>query len=174
MWLLPLAFFLVLLALFLLYLSRRMRIRSGLPRGRVVYVDSRRWKTPPRPLRAPRYGLVGRPDYLLREGRAVIPVEVKPGRTPPEPYEADVWQLGGYCLLVEEEYGKSPPHGLLVYPERAFEIPFTPELRRRLLEILAEMRTLGPENPVPRSHDQPARCAACTMREHCGEEALVI
>ncbi len=172
MWLFPPAFLLVLLALFLLSLAHRMRVRSGLPRGRVVYVDSRRWKTPPQPLRAPRYGLVGRPDYLLHRGRAVIPVEVKPGRTPVEPYEADVWQLGAYGLLIEEEYGQPPPHGLLVYPERAFEIPFTPELHRRLLEVLEKMRALGPGNPVPRSHNQPARCAACAMREYCGEEAL--
>lgn len=174
MWLLPLAALLILLTLFLLYLARRMRIRSGLPRGRVVYVDSRRWKTPPQPLRAPRYGLVGRPDYLLHQGRAVIPVEVKPGRTPPAPYEADIWQLGAYALLVEEEYGRMPPYGLLVYPERAFEIPFTPDLRQRLLKVLAEMREIGPESVVPRSHDQPARCAACAMREYCGEEALAI
>ncbi|MGB9724295.1 MAG: CRISPR-associated protein Cas4 [Chloroflexia bacterium] len=172
MWLLLLALALVALALFLLHRARRMRAGSGLPPGRVVYVDSRRWQTPPYPLRAPRYGLVGRPDYLLHRGRAVIPVEVKPGRTPAEPYEADVWQLGAYCLLVEAEYGTAPPHGLLIYPERAWEIPFTPELRRRLLEVLSEMRAAGRGRPLPRSHDQPARCAACAMRNHCGEEAL--
>ena len=162
------------LALLLLYLARRMRARSGLPSGRVVYVDGRDWETPPRPLYAPRYRLVGRPDYLLRRGQRVIPVEVKTGRTPSEPYEADVLQLGAYALLLEEAYGKRPPHGLLVYPERTWEVPFTPALRRRLLEVLAEMRAAGPEIPVPRSHDRPARCAACTLREHCGEEALVV
>lgn len=167
-----LALLLLAIAIVLLRLARRGRIASGLPQGRVVYVDSRAWQHPPEPLRAPRYGLVGRPDYLVRQGGTVIPVETKPSREGNEPYAADVLQLAAYCLLVEETYGRTPPHGLLVYRSRAFEIPFAAGLRQALLETLREMRRAGKQRDVPRSHDDPPRCAACGMRGHCGREAL--
>ncbi len=163
---------LLLLAIVLWWLARRGRAASGLPAGRVVYVDSRRWRQPPQPLRAPRYGLVGRPDYLVRQGQAVIPVEAKPSRRAGRPYEGDVLQLAAYCLLVEETYRRRPPHGLLVYEGRTWEIPFDSALRQRLLDTLAEMRADRERDAVARSHNQPARCAACGMRGQCGEEAL--
>jgi CRISPR-associated exonuclease Cas4 len=167
-----LALFLLLMAAALWRLARRSRAASGLPRGKVVYVDGRNWRKPPEPLRAPRYGLAGRPDYLMREGKAIIPVEAKPSRQTPAPYEADLLQLAAYCLLVEETYQARPPHGLLVYQDCTWEIPFDAGLRQRLLDTLAEMRQACQQAEVARSHDQPARCAACSMRGHCGEEAL--
>ena len=108
----------------------------------------------------------------MRQGRAVIPVESKPARRSETPYPADVLQLAAYCLLVEENYGSAPPHGLLVYSERTFEIPFDAGLRQALLDTLAGMRRAEEQDMVRRSHDQPARCAACGMRGHCGREAL--
>lgn len=159
-------------AVVLLRMARRSRLASGLPQGRVVYVDSRTWRKPPEPLRAPSYGLVGRPDYLMRQGRTVIPVESKPARRSETPYPADVLQLAAYCLLVEESYGSTPPHGLLVYSERTFEIPFDAGLRNTLLDTLERMRHDQERKEVRRDHDQPARCASCGMRGHCGREAL--
>jgi len=168
-----LALFFLALAVVLLRQSRRERAVSGLPQGRVVYVDSRSWRKPPEPLLAPDYGLVGRPDYLLREGRITVPVESKPTRHAEEPYAADVLQLAAYCLLVEETYGRPPPYGLLVYSEYTFEIPFDDGLRQALLETLDEMRQAEERGNVRRSHDEPARCARCGMRLHCGRESLV-
>ncbi len=166
------ALLLIVLSIALLWLGRRERAAGGLPRGRVVYVDSRAWHRPPQPLRAPRYGLVGRPDYLVRLGRAIVPVEAKPSREAEEPYTADILQLAAYCLLVEESYGRAPPYGLVVYRERTFEVPFDAGLRRALLDTLAAMRRAERRRDVPRDHDEPARCAACSMRGHCGKEAL--
>lgn len=170
--LLLLALFFFTLAIVLLRQSRRARADSGLPQGRVVYVDSRAWRKPPEPLRAPTYGLVGRPDYLLRQGRSTIPVESKPMRHAETPYPADVLQLAAYCLLIEETAGRPPPYGLLVYSERTFEIPFDAGLRQTLLNTLAEMRRAEKRSNVRRNHDQPARCERCGMRPHCGREAL--
>ena len=164
-----LALLLIALAIALLWLARRGRAASGLPRGQVVYVDSRTWQRPPEPLRAPRYGLVGRPDYLLRQGRAIIPIEAKPSREAEEPYPSDILQLAAYCLLVAVVYGRSPSHGLLVYRERTFEIPFDASLRRALLDTLATMRRCERQRDVPRDHDEPSRCAVCSMRGHCDE-----
>ncbi len=169
--LLALALLLLVAAFVLLRLSRENRAASGLPQGRVVYVDSRRWQRPPAPLRAPRYSLVGRPDFLMQEGKSIIPVESKPGRKAAQPYEGDLLQLAAYCLLVEETYGVTPPYGLLVYGERTFQIPFERGMRERLLDILDEMAAAWEDGEeVHRDHDEPARCARCSMREECGEE----
>ncbi len=170
--LLLLALLLLLAAAVLLGLSRRGRVEAGLPQGRVVYADSRAWRRPEAPLRSPRYGLVGRPDYLLRRGRHIIPVEAKPSRAAAAPYVTDLLQLAAYCLLVEETYGVRPPHGLLVYRRRTFEVPFDAAMRDQLLHALQEMEAAYDQDDVPRSHDQPGRCARCSMRRHCGEEAL--
>ena len=47
--------------------SRSLRAHTGLPSGRVVYSDTGAEEVVEKPLRSQRYGLVGRPDYLLVE-----------------------------------------------------------------------------------------------------------
>ena len=80
---------LVLLALILLLVgvvalmwSRRARRATGLPSGKVIYTDTSRWQRAERPLFSRQHQLTGKPDYLVREGRALIPVEVKSSRAP--------------------------------------------------------------------------------------------
>jgi hypothetical protein len=71
------------LGLILLWLARRGRAQSGLPEGRLVYIDEGGWRRPERPLLSRRLLLTGRPDYLVDQGNDVIPVEVKSGHAPP-------------------------------------------------------------------------------------------
>ena len=161
----------------LLWLGRRQRQRSGLPAGSVVYSDTEDWLEPEEPLRSRRYGLVGRPDYLvqMRDGgrRFVVPVEVKSRARPARPYDSHVLQLGAYCLLVEDNFGAAPPYGLLRYADATLEIPFTDELRRRVLEAADEIRRARRAPEVRRSHGEPRRCAACGYRLACGSEGLL-
>jgi len=160
-----------------LWLGRRQRQRSGLPAGSVVYSDTEDWLEPEEPLRSRRYGLVGRPDYLvqMRDGgrRFVVPVEVKSRARPARPYDSHVLQLGAYCLLVEDNFGAAPPYGLLRYADATLEIPFTDELRRRVLEAADEIRRARRAPEVRRSHGEPRRCAACGYRLACGSEGLL-
>jgi CRISPR-associated exonuclease Cas4 len=153
----------------LLLRARALRQASGLPAGQVIYADTGAWQRVEKPLFSPRYRLTGRPDYLVREGDAVIPVEVKPSRDPLRPYDSDVMQLATYCLLVEETHGEAPPYGILKYRQRAFAIPYTSGLRRRVLATLDEMRAGHDARSLPRSHDQPARCASCGVRTYCDQ-----
>ena len=60
------ALLLTLLGGLLLWLGRRQRQRSGLPEGTVLYRDTGEWQETERPLHSRRYGLVGRPDYLVQ------------------------------------------------------------------------------------------------------------
>ncbi len=171
-------FWLVVLALVFIvcgWLVRQRSIRlqqaSGLPWGRLVYADtsSRDWQTPPQPLYAETYGLIGKPDYLIETAQSVIPVEVKSSQAPIVPYLGHLLQLAAYCLLVEATTGRTPPHGLLKYADALYEVDFTPELRQELLDTMSEMRQARHRNHVARSHQQPAKCAACGLRYTCDE-----
>jgi len=102
-------------------------------------------------------------------GRALIPVEVKSGTAPQQPYPAHILQLAAYCLLVEDQEGRSPPHGILKYDDRAFEVDYTPGLRRELLEALEQLRRDLGARDVHRSHDEPNRCQGCGYRDRCAE-----
>ena len=167
-----LAFFLLVLALVLILAARGIRARTGLPRGRVIYTDTARSERPMRPLFSVGLNLAGRPDYLVTQGRELIPVEVKSRPAPPEPYPSHVLQLGAYCVLVEETTGRRPPYGILRYADRSFEIPFTKDLETRVLETLEAMRADLKAGDAPRDHDDSHRCRACAYREQCPESLM--
>lgn len=169
LWVLFLALLLALGGLALLFSARRQRIMAGLPAGQVVYADTGAWRRCEQPLFSARYGLSGKPDYLVEERGRTVPVEVKPGRDAPAPYEGDILQLAAYCLLVEEEYGQPPPCGYLKYRQQLFRIEYGAELRQRLLSDLDRMRRAFRARDVPPSHDEPQRCLHCGQREHCAE-----
>ena len=174
---LAIALLLALLGGLLLWQGGRQRKRSGLPAGSVVYSDTAEWQETEEPLRSRRYGLVGRPDYLvqMRDGgrRFVVPVEVKSRARPARPYDSHILQLAAYCLLVEDIFGAAPPYGLLRYADATLEIPFTDELRVRVLEAADEIRRARRAREVRRSHGEARRCAACGYRLACGSEVLL-
>ena len=174
---LALALLLALLGGLLLWLGRRQRQSSGLPAGTVLYQDTEEMEAPERPLHSRRYGLVGRPDYLVRtreRGRNyVVPVEVKSRARPARPYDSHILQLAAYCLLVEDNFDAAPPYGLLRYADATLQIPYTDELRGRVLDTAAEIRLARRAAEVGRSHREPQRCAGCGYRSACGGEALV-
>jgi CRISPR-associated exonuclease Cas4 len=164
-----LAFLLLLAGALILWLARRQRVSAGLPSGRVIYADPALWGAVEKPLFSAELNLAGKPDYLVDQGGIILPVEVKSGRTPSTPPESHIYQLAAYCRLVEETYHVRPPYGILHYPKRDFAIDYTPELEAALEEILEEMRSSGRKRDVPRSHDQPGRCAGCGFRSTCDQ-----
>jgi CRISPR-associated exonuclease Cas4 len=161
------ALLLILLGLTAYLWARRRWATSGLPRGRLVYGDTGKWERTQSPLYSRRHRLTGRPDYLVRAGKAFIPVEVKSGAAPTEPYEGHLLQLAAYCLLVEEEFGARPPHGLLHYDNATLEIPNNEALRSRLLHTLDAMREARAHGSADRDHEIPQKCARCGQRENC-------
>ena len=158
-------------ALGLYLLSHRERARTGLPfNARVVYSDTGAWEKVEKPLFSKRYGLAGKPDYIVEQSGSIIPVEVKPSRVSPQPRESDVMQLAAYALLVEETHSTHVPHGLLKYRDAVFEIEMTTELRAELIALMNELRSNAAAEDVSRSHAEPHRCRACGYRAECGEE----
>ena len=162
--------------------------RAGLPAGTLLYSDTGRpvgrvapavsgpeGKKQERPLVSRTLGLVGRPDYLIEVEGGVVPVEVKSAACPAggRPYDSHVAQLAAYCLLVEEVLGATVPYGLVKYRDREVRVEYTPELREEALALVEEMKegmeasAAGQE--VHRSHDDPRRCAGCSLRDACTE-----
>jgi len=153
-----------------LVLSRAARDESGLPRGEVIYSDTRAWGPVEKPLFSSVYRIAGKPDYLVKDGRAIVPVEVKSSRVPPSgPRASHIMQLAAYCLLVEETHGRRPPYGIIKYADETLSIEHTDRLRASLLDVLDEMRLAASENEAHRSHSDPGRCANCGYRHACDE-----
>jgi CRISPR-associated exonuclease Cas4 len=161
------ALFLLVLALSLLWLSRHQSRLAGLPHGRVVYSDTNNWQPLEKALYHPRLKLSGKPDYLVRQGDTIIPVEVKSGKSPASPYDSHIYQLAAYCLLVENEFGVRPPYGILLYGKERFKVEYTEALEQDLLSILGEMRQSEKAADLARSHQIMARCRGCGFVYTC-------
>lgn len=148
--------------------SALLRGSSGLPQGRVVYSDSRGEGT--RLLYSRRYGLSGKPDYLVDEGAGrVAPVEVKSARAPRSgrPHRSHLMQLACYCLLVEEDTGREVTHGYVKYRDRTIKVLFSADLKADLLDTLGRMRGGGGRL---RDHADPRRCAFCSLAHVCDQK----
>ena len=165
-----LALLLLLAAVVLFLQSGRRRRTAGLPRGRVIYTDTSEWDEIKAPLYDPIARVSGRPDYLVRQREKVIPVEVKSGRTPESPYDSHIFQVAAYCMLVEREFGKRPPYGIIHYGKRTFTVDYTVEMENAMLDVLTEMRQAERLENVDRSHEQPARCRGCGYMYTCDQE----
>jgi CRISPR-associated exonuclease Cas4 len=161
---------LTLLALYFLWQGAARRTEAGLPGGEIVYSDTRGWNTVDEAFYDPVWDLTGKPDYLIRQGRTLIPVEVKTGRTPAAPYDSHIYQLAAYCLLVERVMNVRPTHGLIKYPQRTFQVDYTPQLETRLKELLDEIRADQRLKGLDRSHNLPARCQGCGFRNACDQK----
>lgn len=133
--------------------------------GKIEYIDMDESKV----FKSDKYGLSGRPDYIIKIDDKVIPVEEKLGRTPRGPLFSHILQIAAYCLLIEETSGTRPPYGLLKYPEHEHEIEYNDDLKKVLLEKLAEMRKSLETGNVHRNHDRPGKCRSCSRREICPE-----
>ena len=167
------AIIVVVTGLFVLWQGRRWQAEAGLPPGRVVYADTSSWRATNKPLFSEYYRLAGKPDYLVRQGRQMIPVEIKSSLAPPDgPRRSHVLQLAAYCLLVEENYSQRPNSGIIQYADRMFEIDYTDQLRSTLLQVLDLMRDDLARGAATRSHHEAARCTHCGYRHACAESLV--
>jgi len=135
-------------------------------KGKLEYIDVNQSKV----FKSVTLGLSGSPDYIIKLGENIIPVEEKKGRTPRGPLFSHILQIAAYCALIEEAYGTPPPYGLLKYPEHEHEIEYNDDLRKMLTEKLEEMRRAIRTGEVHRDHERPGKCRYCSRREGCPEK----
>jgi CRISPR-associated exonuclease Cas4 len=136
-------------------------------RGDLVYIDSDAEK--PKLFVSKRHGLSGRPDAVVMEGEDHIPVELKTGRVPRGPLFSHILQVVAYCVLLEDEYGRAPPYGIIRYGETAFEIEYNEDQKKLLLQKLGEMRAAITKGETHRNHSRPGKCIHCSRRSGCPE-----
>jgi CRISPR-associated exonuclease Cas4 len=166
-------FFLVaLIAAVLAWLvGRRLLARTGLPVRNILYADVGSTFPQTEPLTSQRYGLSGKPDYLVRLTEGLAPIEVKSCHAPASgrPYKGHLFQLAAYCLLVEDVFAAHVPHGLVNYEDRSIQVDFTPSLRASVLALLDEMRAARRGEELHIDHNRPGKCRSCGFRSVCGE-----
>ena len=168
-----LAIFFAIIAAVLFLLVFRQKRQAGIPAGRVIYIDTKQWGKVEKPLYDPELRLTGKPDYLLSQGKQVIPVELKSRQAPAIPYDSHIYQLAAYCLLVEHEYGTRPTHGIIHYANKNFAIDFTTELEGSILEIIRAMQARTSRAQVDRSHQDGKRCQHCGYRSICDQSLRI-
>jgi CRISPR-associated exonuclease Cas4 len=161
------------IALILFLLASRQRRQAGIPTSRIIYSDTSQWGKVEKPLFDPELRLTGKPDYLVKQGGRIIPIEVKSRQAPQVPYDSHVYQLAAYCLLVKHEYGTRPTHGIIHYANRTFAIDFTNRLEESTLATIREMQGRTNHSQVDRSHQDVKRCQQCGYRTIC-DQALRI
>ncbi len=148
------------------------REELNVKKGKIEYVD--RMKRKSKLLSSEKYHLRGRPDYILEIDDHFVPVEVKTGRVPKGPFFSHVLQTAAYCLLIEEDRGEAPSHGIVKYGEgeEEFEIEYDEDLKELLLEKLDDMRKAMETEDVHRNHHREGKCRNCSRRELCPESLV--
>lgn len=140
----------------------------GLPMGEIVYLDELNDHTPV--LYSDKYDISGRPDFVVLTNGEYIPIEFKSGRVPRGPLFSHIIQIAAYCILVEENFGKSPPYGIIKYGKTDFNIDYTNDLKELVLKKVAEIRVAEATGIVHRNHNNPNRCLGCSRRDFCDEK----
>ena len=147
--------------------SRSERAQVGLSSGTIETTDDSAERAPT--LRSRRYGLVGRPDQLIRVGNALVPVEQKP--TARRLHQSHILQVAAQCLLVQEVYRIRPPYGIVVLAGGSqHQVEFSPALELRLLDTMARMRAILDATVPPEPFWAERRCRACAFRHTCWGE----
>ncbi len=131
------------------------------------------------PIRSARLGVSGQCDVveLHRSSNGVqlpnlqgswqpYPVEYKRGK--PKEDSADILQLCGQALCLEEMLCCTVPEGALYYGETRHRtsVPFTSELRSQVEDALAEMHQLYQRGYTPKVKPRKG-CSSCSLKNIC-------
>ena len=116
------------------------------------------------------HGISGKPDYVMKLGDHLIPVEVKKGRTPQGPLFSHIIQIAAYCLLIEETTGERPPYGIVKYPEQEHEIEYNNDMKKVLLEKVQDVKRARLKGEAHRNHNRPGKCRSCSRKSICPEK----
>lgn len=168
-----LLFVLALSVIALWYIAQRTRQHTGLPWATTLASDVNDALPNQETLIAHEYGLLGKPDYLLKRREGIIPVEVKPTRRAKQPYESDMMQLAAYCLLVETCLGTRPPYGLLRYANQTFRVDYDDTLRADIVAVVTAMHTARQQFNGDRNHNTRSRCRGCGFVGQCDQSLFI-
>jgi CRISPR-associated exonuclease Cas4 len=118
------------------------------------------------PLWSKQLGLVGRADVVEFHGQQPFPVEYKAG--PRRRWGHDDLQLCAQALCLEEMTGQTVIRGAIYHhgSRRRREVVFDDELRRRVVEAVADIRQMLAAGILPPAVND-ARCEHCSLIDSC-------
>jgi len=155
--------------------SRRIRSRTSnlkrkymIPDGRIMYSDL---NVPAKTLFSKRYGLTGKPDYIVKKDNQYTPIEVK-SSSQNYPQKSHMLQLAAYCQLIEDNYKTFVPYGIIAYKNTNYKISFDPKLRFELESTIKKMRIVLKKKKVELNHNDVSRCVSCSMRSFCKSKLI--
>ena len=95
-------------------------------------------------LKSEEFDIQGKPDFIFQNKNMLMPVEIKSGsiKSEPLPHMGDLMQLAAYFVILEEEYGKKIKYGRLMYKDYMFTVYNTRKLRKELMHVLKDMRSM--------------------------------
>lgn len=158
---------LLVMGLGLMWLAARLRQIDRIPKGRLVLVDEGDFSRFNETLYDRKWGLAGCPDYVVARRKGLVPVEVKSGEAPSQPYRGHLLQLAAYCHLLEAARGRRPGFGVIRYQNGSFRVPYSSKLRQQLRETLSVMHDT--EGMPDRSHNSATRCQRCGYASACNQ-----
>lgn len=142
----------------------KIKTKNLIQEGRITYSDL---SIPANPFYSKKYKISGKPDYIVKQNKSLIPVELKTGNHI-KPQKNHIFQIAAYCHLIEQKYGGFVPYGILVYNNtHQYKIPFDPRIRFELESTIKEMRYRLKTGKIIRNHNDIKRCKACSMRIYC-------
>ncbi len=116
-------------------------------------------------------GLIAKLDLVETESNTAVPVDFKRGKPPDNPfgcYEPGRVQLMGQGLLLRAN-GYSCSRGFLYFAaaRKRVEVPFTPELEARTLDLLREAKLAVSRMEPPAPLDDSPKCNGCSLAGIC-------
>jgi CRISPR-associated exonuclease Cas4 len=146
---------------------KKTKTKNRIQEGKIAYSDL---SIPANPFFSKKYRITGKPDYVVKQNKYFIPVELKTG-THNKPLKNHVYQIAAYCQLLEENYRGFVPYGILVYNNKdQFKIPFDPKTRFELESTIKKMRYTIKTGKITINHSDFRRCKACSMRKYCNNK----
>ena len=143
---------------------KAVKIKKNIQQGHIAYNDL---NEPEKPFFSKMLRLSGKPDYVIKQNKYFIPIEIKTGKHN-TPKKNHIFQLAAYCQLLEENYGGFVPYGILVYNnEVQYKIPYDPKTRFELENTIKKMRYYLKSGKISINHKDFKRCKSCSMRKYC-------
>ncbi|KYK32668.1 MAG: hypothetical protein AYK22_07125 [Thermoplasmatales archaeon SG8-52-3] len=143
---------------------KKLKKKHNIPAGQITYQDLSK---PAKPFFSKRYRVTGKPDYIIKNNNYFIPIEVKTGIYK-ETKKNHILQLAAYCHLLEENFQRFVPYGLLVYSDKSkHKIPFDPKIRFEFESTIKDMRNTMRTGTITRNHNDLFKCRNCSMYQYC-------
>lgn len=151
--------------------GRHCHRRVDEPGGTIESVEGERVHARSLELAAPKLGLVARMDLVEAEGMRATPVDYKRGSPPDVPeraWEPERVQLCAQALILEEN-GYTCERGVLYFvaAKQRVVVPFDDVLRKRTLDLLAELRRVAVSTQCPPPLEDSPKCPRCSLVGIC-------